>query len=55
MTLDEVQKLLPNCKIIPLDDGRYIALPTPLTEQERDERCKRIEKYFSIHDTGEQK
>lgn len=49
MTLDEVQKLMPECKIIPFVDGMYLALPKKqLTQQELEERKKRIEELFSI-------
>jgi hypothetical protein len=49
MTLDEVQKLMPERKIVPFVDGMYLALPKKqLTQQEQEERNKRIEELFSI-------
>lgn len=49
MTLDEVQELMPERKIVPFVDGMYLALPKKqLTQQEMEERNKRIEELFSI-------
>lgn len=49
MTLDEVQELMPECKIAPFVDGMYLAFPKhPPTAQEWHKKAKRIEECFSI-------
>jgi uncharacterized protein (DUF1919 family) len=53
MTLEEVQELMPERKIVPFVDGMYLAFPKKQeteqeTEQEWEQRKKRIEECFSI-------
>jgi len=49
MTLEEVQELMPECKIVPFVDGMYLAFPKKQeTEQEWEQRKKRIEECFSV-------
>jgi hypothetical protein len=53
MTLEEVQKLMPERKIVPFVDGMYLAFPKKQeTEQEWEQRKKRIEECFSIRAKG---
>lgn len=54
MTLDEVQELMSERKIVPFIDGMYLALPKKqLTQQEMEERNKRIEEFFSIRSNND--
>ena len=54
MTIDEVQKLMPNCKIVPFIDGMYLALPKKqLNKKQRKEQKERIEKLFSIRNNND--
>jgi hypothetical protein len=49
MTLEEVQQLMPERKIVPFVDGMYLAMPKKQeTEQEWEQRRSRIEECFSI-------
>ena len=53
MTLEEVQQLMPERKIVPFVDGMYLALPEKKeTAQEWEQRKKRIEECFSIREKG---
>ena len=53
MTPKEVQELMTERKIVPFVNGMYLALPKKKeTEQEMEQRKKRIEECFSIRARG---